>query len=178
MCGNNHCLILFNDGKLAGFGSNDEGQLGFDLKKDGNYINEIRLNKFIITDPVTNKQIEDYEIWDIGAGDNYSLILIRSKLKPLLIKFGINPEDKYLDDHEKIKTVSIVDLDYDKFNNIQNIFVFGQRSILLTSSNDLYVGGVDFDLNPLNKYKHLEHFNKQIRSVHLGLEQCLVMDCK
>lgn len=176
VCGNNHCLILFNDGQLAGFGSNEEGQLGFELKKEGNYINEIKTNKLVILDPGTQRNIDDYEIWDIGAGENFSLILIKSKLKTFLVRLGINPEDKYSNEFGQIKPVNVVPLEYERIF-IKNIYVFGQRSLLLTSNNDLYVGGLDFDLNPLNKYKHVEHFAKEIRSIHLGLEHCLILDC-
>lgn len=159
---------------------NNEGQLGFQLKKEANFINEITLNKFIIYDPLTNQKITDYEIWDIGAGDNYSLVLIRTKLKVFLVKFGIKPEDKYKDELEKICTVHIVDLDYDKIGNITNLFVFAQRSMLVTTNNDLYVGGIDFMQNPLDedKYKHVERFNKPIKNVYLGLEHGLILDCK
>lgn len=148
------------------------------MKKDGNYINDLRVNKFEIVDPENGQNINDYEICDIGAGDNFSLVLIKSKMKPKLIKFGINSEDKYLNDFEKVMTVSIVALESDLFTNLTNIFVFGQRSLLLTTNNDLYVGGSDFECTSLNKYKHLEHFQKKIKNVHLGLGHCLVLDSK
>ena len=177
VCGSNHCLILFNDGQLAVFGSNEEGQLGFLLKKEGNYYNEIKLNKFSIILPNTGNTITDYEICDIGAGDNYSLILIRVGMKSFLIRFGIGQEDKYADNIDKIRTVTFVEIDYDKIGSISNVYVFGQRSMFLTSNNSLYVGGVDFNLNPLDKYKLVERFVKQIKNVYLGLEHCLILDC-
>lgn len=182
VCGSNHCLILFNDGLLAGFGSNDEGQLGFKFKKDGNYYNELNLNKFIFTiqTPAGDKIINpgEYEIWDISAGDNFSLILVRVNLMCYLIKFGISTEDKYSNEIETISTVNIIDLDHEKIGQISNIYVFGQRSMLLTTNNDLYVGGIDFNLNPINKYKHVERFATKVKSVHLGQEHCLILDCK
>lgn len=182
-------MILFNDGQLAAFGSNEEGQLGFDFKKDGNFYNEIMMNKFSVADTlasrnVVNNQnptlISDYDIWDIAAGDNYSLVLIRSGMRTLLVKFGISPQDKYASDMNKVKSVNLVECDYDRIGNISKVFAFGQRSLLLTLNNDLYVGGIDFEQNTLDldKFKHLERFNKQIRSVYMGLEHCLVLDCK
>ena len=33
-CGNSHCLILFQDGSLFGFGGNEEGQLGIKLTQN------------------------------------------------------------------------------------------------------------------------------------------------
>ncbi len=179
VCGNNHCLILFNDGQLACFGSNEEGQLGFSFSKE-NYLKEITVNKFSIDDPISKKQISDFEIWDIAAGDNFSLILVRSGMRTFVVRFGISPQDKYASDMNKIKTINLVQLDYDKIGSLSKIYVFGQRSILLTMNNVLYVGGMDFELNTLDidKYVHLERFNKQVMSVNIGLEHCLVLDCK
>jgi alpha-tubulin suppressor-like RCC1 family protein len=156
--------------------------LGFKFKKEGNYYNELKLNKFTFTvqTPAGEKTISpgEYEIWDIAAGDNFSLVLLKVNLKCYLLKFGISTEDKYSNDVELINTVNIVDVDHEKIGQISNIYVFGQRSILLTTNNDLYVGGVDFDLNPINKYKHVERFGTKVRSVHLGQEHCLILDCK
>ena len=178
VCGSNHCLILFNDGQLAGFGGNEDGQLGLDLIKHGNYVNEIKTNRFAIYDPVARTNITEYDIIDIAAGDNFSLIVVRANLRNVLIRLGLRPEDKYRDDHASINPVNIVELNYDKINNIKNVYQFGQRSLIITQDNSLYVGGVDFHLNPVDKFKYIDHFNKQIRSIHLGLEHCLILDCK
>jgi alpha-tubulin suppressor-like RCC1 family protein len=180
VCGTNHCLILFSDGQLAGFGGNEEGQLGFEMKKYGNYINEIKLNKFTnLYDPFTKSNIkENYEILDIAAGENFSLVLIRIKTRTLLVRLGIQPEDKYTDNMDNIYPVKIFELDYEKIHNIRYVYALGQRSLLITYNNDIYIGGVDFNLYPLEKYKHLEHFDKQIHSVHLGSAHCLILDCK
>ena len=176
VCGSNHCLILFNDGQLACFGGNEEGQLGFDIKKFGNYINEIKLNQFSVLDPVTNKNITDYDILDIGAGNNFSLVLIRANSRNILVKLGLEPEDRYRDDIEKINVVNIVDLDYQNIGNIRNIYVSGVRSLLITDLNDILIGGVDFNLNTINKYKHLDRFQSQIKAVSLGQIHCIILD--
>ncbi len=182
VCGTNHCLVLFNDGQLAVFGSNEEGQLGLKLKKEGNYLNEITLNRFNLTieNAAGKKKLQpgEYEIWDIAAGDNFSLLLLRVNMKCILVRFGISPEDKYSNEIETISIINIVEVDHERIGSISNIYVFGQRSMLLTTNNDLYVGGIDFELNPLDKYKHLERFATKIRNVYLGLGHCLVLDCK
>ena len=135
---------------------------------------------FTIQTPAGDKIINhgEYEIWDISAGDNFSLILVRVNLLCYLIKFGISTEDKYSNEIETISTVNIIDLDHEKIGQISNIYIFGQRSMLLTTNNDLYVGGIDFNLNPINKYKHVERFATKFKSVHLGQEHCLILDCK
>ncbi len=60
---------------------------------------------------------------------------------------------------------------------IKNIYAYGQRSLILTETNDLYVSGMDFSLNPFDKYKFLEHLPTVPRQVSLGLEHCLLLDC-
>lgn len=178
VCGNNHCLILFNDGQLAGFGGNEEGQLGFDIKNIGPYINEIKLNRLSIYNPISKSYITDYDILDICAGNNFSLILIRVKGRSMLAKLGLQPEDKYKDEINKISIVNVIELDYGEIGNIKNIYASGAKSMFITDNNDIYIGGVDFNLNPLNKYKHLERFHTQIKSVSLGLIHCLILGCK
>jgi len=178
VCGNNHCLIWFNDGQLAGFGSNEEGQLGFDFKKNENFINEIKINKFTFIDPETQAYIKEYEIWDIAAGDNFSLILVKTGKKTYLVKFGLTTEDRYRGDQEKLSSVNVVEINYEKLGNITNIYVFGQRSLLLNTENDIFVGGVDFNLNPLDKYKHIDRFPRQIKNIYMGQEHFLILDCK
>jgi len=178
VCGTNHCLILFNDGQLAGFGGNEEGQLGFDIKEFGNYLNEIKLNKFVLFDAKTGSSIGDYDILDIGAGNNFSLLLIKAKSKTMLVKFGMYPEDKYRDDIDNVKIVNVVELDYEEIGALRSIFVSGGRSLLITESNDIYIGQLDFNLNPINKYRLLERFPSQIKTVSLGLIHCLILDSK
>jgi alpha-tubulin suppressor-like RCC1 family protein len=99
-CGNSHCLILFSDGELFGFGENICGQIGLSIAiKDSNYISEIKRVKFAVPD------IKDYKIIDIACGDQYSLVLINSKGVNYLIRFGIGKEDLYKNDYENLNTV-------------------------------------------------------------------------
>lgn len=161
-----------------GFGSNEDGQLGLELKKQSNYINEIKVIKLLIYNPTTRTNFNNFDIWDIAAGDNFSLILISANNRAFLVRLGINPEDKYKDDLEKINPVNLVEMDYDKINTINKVYVFGQRSIIITANNDIYVGGIDFNLNPLEKYKFVDHFSRQIKNIYLGIEHCFILDCK
>jgi hypothetical protein len=60
---------------------------------------------------------------------------------------------------------------------IRNIYAFGQRSLILTETNDLYVSGMDFSMSPIEKFKFLEHLPTVPRHISLGLEHCLLLDC-
>ena len=79
-------------------------------------------------------------------------------------------------DIDKINVVNIVDLDYQKIGNIKNVYVSGVRSLLITDSNDILICGIDFNLNPINKCKHLERFQSQIKAVSLGHIHCIILD--
>jgi hypothetical protein len=97
--GNSHCLILFNDGELFGFGENICGQLGLPIQKIGNFISEIKSLKFTLPDK------KDIKIIDIACGDLYSLVLVNWKNNNYLVKFGLGQEDIYRDNYENVKTV-------------------------------------------------------------------------
>jgi hypothetical protein len=179
VCGTNHCLILFNDGNLGVFGSNAEGQLGMPITKDNNYISQIKINK--LNFPIPNqKGSNDFEIWDIAAGDKFSMILIKLNLsnESYLVRFGIKKEDKYLDNVQNISTINIEQIDYEKTGMINNVYSFGQRTLLLSIDNKIFVGGVDFNQNPLEKFKFCESFNNPIKGIYMGQEHCLVIDSK
>jgi alpha-tubulin suppressor-like RCC1 family protein len=96
---NNHCLILFSDGELYGFGDNITGQLGLPIAKDINYVSEIRELRLDIPG------VEGYRILDIATGDTFSLILIGVKNGVRLVRLGLKKEDIYRNDILSIKTV-------------------------------------------------------------------------
>lgn len=102
--GKEHLLILFNDGNLYGIGKNNFGQLGKPLNKDNTLFKDfvrIEASKSVVSD----LKCSDYQVSDIACGDNFSIILIRANNTTRLLRFGINEEDKYKDDFDKIKTI-------------------------------------------------------------------------
>jgi alpha-tubulin suppressor-like RCC1 family protein len=98
--GNNHCLILFSDGELYGFGDNIVGQLGLPIAKDINYISDIRSLRLEIPNIHGG-----YRILDIATGDTFSLVLISVLGVVRLVRLGLSKEDIYRNDYESIKTV-------------------------------------------------------------------------
>ena len=63
---------------------------------------------------------------------------------------GSTNNDELIDTEKKTvdyNVITVVDLDYDNLSNIAKVFAFESRSILVTGSNDIYVGGVDFHNN-------------------------------
>jgi alpha-tubulin suppressor-like RCC1 family protein len=102
--GNEHLLILFNDGTLYALGKNNYGQLGLKLTKDNNSFNEIK--QLVLNNSVLEKlKISKYDVSDIACGDNFSLVLITFGSNSAIIRFGIKEEDKYKDNFEQANTV-------------------------------------------------------------------------
>ena len=90
VCGKSHCIILLTNNRLIGFGSNEEGQLGLSLEtKECLQITQLTIN-------VQNINLENSQILDIAAGDEYSLILVRAQDEhSIIIRFGTDIINKY-----------------------------------------------------------------------------------
>ena len=76
--------------------------------------------------------------------------------------------DELIDTEKKTvdyNVITVVVLDYDNLSNIAKVFAFESRSILVTGSNDIYVGGVDFHNNRIDDYILVDHINNDITSV-------------
>ncbi len=97
--GKNHCLILFGNDELFGFGRNDNGQLGLPISKDNNLIEDIRRLRLNIPN------MSDYKIIDIASGDDFSLLLVYHKKVNYLMRLSIKKEDIYMNDFENIQTI-------------------------------------------------------------------------
>ena len=169
-CGNSHCLILFQDGSLFGFGGNEEGQLGIKLTQNSTYVNSPVPINFI------NNAKESF-IEDIAVGDNFSIILARIDGKCKIIQFGMIFEDKYRMNLQKVKVILEDPLPEDNMN-IKAVYAFGKRKMFVTYNNDVYVGGMDFKSSKLEGYLFLKHFDNQIISLNIGANHCIVMDDK
>lgn len=68
-----------------------------------------------------------------------------------------------------------IKLDYGTYK-VKNVYSFGKRSILLTEDNAILVGGIDFNLNTIKKFKLIEKFPKQIKSLALGSSHAILLD--
>lgn len=48
--------------------------------------------------------------------------------------------------------------------------------MFITTDNSLFIGGVDFQMVPMQKFKHVYTFPFNIKELSLGLEHCLILD--
>ena len=182
--GKNHCLILFENGQLFGFGGNEEGQLGMNIRD--NIFDSLTLIRF----NDNNNIINDQRIEDIAAGDNFSLILVRdSQENQHLLRFGIKLIDKYNIDARNnndynINVVNSEILPNNLNNEIDKIYAFDKRVIFCTKKDaqqhqQIFIGGYDFNDNKIEdgKYKELiENNNIIFTNIYLGQNFCLLFD--
>ena len=182
--GKNHCLILFEDGQLFGFGGNEEGQLGMN-------ISEIKYDSLtLIRYSENNNIINNQRIEDIAAGDNFSLILVRdSQNNQHLLRFGIKLIDKYnidaINNNEyDTHVVNPEILPENLTTEIDKIYAFGKRVIFCTKKNNqglqqIFIGGYDFNDNKIEDGKYLElieNNNIIFTDIYLGQNFCLLFD--
>jgi len=66
-------------------------------------------------------------------------------------------------------------LDYNTYK-VRSVYSFGKRSMLLTEDNIILVGGIDFNLNTIKKFKVVEQFPKQIKSLAMGASHVILLD--
>ena len=209
VCGLSHCLLLIKENNiknLYGFGLNDEGQLGLEIK---NASQDNQDTYYKINIPQNIIHIQNYEIIDIAAGDNFSLILIRdnqgnnnnninennlimneeieneNNSNYHLIKFGIDENEKYrfgiLPKKTYIKEIQLPE----KNMEIKHIYAFGKRIILQKRTKDnkefIYMGGMDFSGFELDDFQILKFneelfLNKKIKNLCLGTNHCIILD--
>ena len=206
VCGLSHCLLLIKENNvknLYGFGLNDEGQLGLEIQ---NASQDNQDTYFRINIPQNIIHIQNYEIIDIAAGDNFSIILIRdnqgnnnninennmimnenniNNSNYHLIKFGIDENEKYrfgiLPKKTYIKEIQLPE----KNMEIKHIYAFGKRIILQKRTNDnkefIYMGGMDFSGFELDDFQILKFneelfLNKKIKNLCLGTNHCIILD--
>lgn len=102
VCGIDHGLFLFNDGNLFGVGNNTYGQLGQEIKKDGNTYSSLTLLK-VQLEGFKDKKLD---ILDIAAGNSFSLILVKPQgsEQNYVIKFGITDKARYADAYAELET--------------------------------------------------------------------------
>ena len=169
VCGKSHCIILLNNNSLIGFGSNAEGQLGLALeKKDYLQITQLPIN-------IPNINMENSQILDIAAGDEFSLVLIRTQEEHyLIVRFGTDIINKYANVPNTVcqKIEQLPELN----GPITNILAFEKRKIFCTENNEIFIGGRDFSGIEINEYILLKKFDNKIENIYLQKESCIVQD--
>jgi alpha-tubulin suppressor-like RCC1 family protein len=169
---------------LGLLGSNENGQLGLeikrnellDLKSQLNILNTSELKIFEF------EGTKDYDIMDISAADDFTLVLIKFKnekkfgKKNFLYKFAINLNSRIKTMDDSVNPISKEDFKYEDSSNIIQLYATSERIVLLTEDNSVFVKGSDFNLEIHYKYKEIiRKYSKGISYLCLGKNHCLFM---
>ena len=167
VCGESHCLILLTNNRLIGFGKNEEGQLGLPL--------ETKQCLKITNIPINVENLQNIKIRDIAAGDDYSLVLIRTQEgEDKIIRFGTDIKNKYANIPNT--TIQTIEKLPEGINPIKKIIAFQKRKMFYTDKNEIYLGGRDFLGTDLDEYILLSAFDKKIKNLYLQKESCIIED--
>ena len=159
VCGKYHSIILLTNNRLIGFGLNDLGQLGLPLEtKEAKNITELAIN---IPD------LGNFDILDIAAGDDFSLILVRTQdNQTKIIKFGTEIIFKYVS-VPNVQSQNLEKIPNSVTGNINKIIAFEKRKIFCTDTNEIYLGGCDFYGTEIDEYVLLKKFETEIKNIFL-----------
>jgi hypothetical protein len=174
--GTNHCLIQFkNRNEVGGFGSNDFGQLGFEIKSkenESNYYQQIVLNNLEL------EKTTNFEVVDIIADNNESFILVKFEKSETfgkcnyIYKLGLDEKAKF-DNHNNIKYISRVSFKYDTESTIKSIYSRNNRKFALTDNNSVFLKGINFNLENHEKFKKIiNNFEKDIMYLSVEDNKC------
>ena len=176
-----------SDTFIYGYGSNENGELGidYDPKRINNYYHswtQVPLN--YIGEPNTIIQNRLYtRVDDVFCGDKFSLISVCYNDGSLgLYRFMLRKDDKFsllngeLENEGKKRCIHM-----EKFNalhngGIKNVAVFGDRILVLTHLNYLYIRGILYDMGNAGDYVLYKKFETKIKSLNAGINNCLLLD--
>ena len=190
----NQSLMLIerieNDGRIGetlvfGYGSNENGELGLDYNPAeknsyNNWIN-IPLKQKIGQRSLIFWDTFDFMVDNVYTGDKFSLITIIYLRDGTLglYRFQIRKDDKFsLLNGESDESKNCVHME--KFNTLYNggikqVAVFGDRILILTHMNYLYIKGTLYDMGNAVDYVLYKKFQIKILSLNNGINNCLLL---
>lgn len=187
--GDSHSLMLIrstSNGKsfLYGYGSNENGQLGLDFNPGKSNVYD-QWTKISLDDHI-NKGLMfwnkiDYEIVDIGIGNDFSIVTIQYKKDNslALYRFQLKKEDKFavLAEEKDDKKTTVYKEHFDQSENkgIKQVGVFGDRILIITNDNSLYIKGVLYNLDTSDNYALYKKFNFNVISFTMGMNHSLFL---
>ena len=162
---------------IYAYGSNENGQLGIDYDPLGNNF----YKDWTMVD--LSKKIKfEFFVEDINVGDDFSIIVIIDIQKNMLlmIRFQLSKEDQFeilSNNNNKSKKNCVTK---EKFNiyqheGIKQVECFGNRILVLTNDNSLYMKGILYDMSNELEYKKCVQFKTDILYMTIGINNCLLL---
>ena len=171
---------------VFGYGSNENGELGldYDPKRINNYYHSwtpIPLN--YIGEPTYIIPIRlHFRVYNVYCGDKFSIISVIYEDGSLgLYRFMLRKDDKFSLLNGEIEDEKKRCIHMEKFNSLHNggikdVAVFGDRILVLTHLNYLYIRGILYDMGNAGDYVLYKKFQTTIISLHAGINNCLLLD--
>ena len=180
---------LIQETLVYAYGSNENGQLGidYDPKLLNNYYHswtQVPLNYIGEPNVIIQKRLVS-RIYNVYCGDKFSILSVLYTDGSLgLYRFMLRKDDKFsllngINENESKKRCIF----YEKFNSLHNggikdVAVFGDRILVLTHFNYLYVRGILYDMGNAGDYVLYKKFDKNIatiNSLNAGINNCLLL---
>ena len=161
---------------IYGYGSNENGQLGIDYDPLGNnfYKDWILVN--------LKKKIKfNFLIDDINVGEDFSIITLKDISKNILLiyRFQLSKEDQFeilSANNNSIKNcIKKEKFNIDENEGIKQVECFGNRILVLTNDNSLYMKGILYDMSNASEFKKCAKFNENILYITMGINNCLLL---
>ena len=164
---------------IYGYGSNENGQLGIDYAPIRN-----NFNKDWILLKLEKKIKNKFFIDDINVGDDFSIITIKDINTNILsmIRFQLSKEDQFniLSTNSNSIKNCINCVTKEKFSTndnkgIKQVGCFGNRILVLTNDNKLYMKGILYDMSNATDFIKCASFNENILYITMGINNCLLL---
>jgi alpha-tubulin suppressor-like RCC1 family protein len=171
---------------VFGYGSNENGELGldYDPKRINNYYHSwtpIPLNYIGEPTYIIPNRLH-FRVYNVYCGDKFSLISVIYEDGSLgLYRFMLRKDDKFSLLNGEIEDEKKRCIHMEKFNSLHNggikdVAVFGDRILVLTHLNYLYIRGILYDMGNAGDYVLYKKFQTKIISLHAGINNCLLLD--
>jgi alpha-tubulin suppressor-like RCC1 family protein len=171
---------------VFGYGSNENGELGldYDPKRINNYYHSwtpIPL-KYIGEPTYIIPNRLHFRVYNVYCGDKFSLISVIYEDGSLgLYRFMLRKDDKFSLLNGEVEDEKKRCIHMEKFNSLHNggikdVAVFGDRILVLTHLNYLYIRGILYDMGNAGDYVLYKKFQTKIISLHAGINNCLLLD--
>ena len=179
---------LIQESLVYAYGSNENGQLGidYDPKLVNNYYHswtQVPLDHIGEPNTIFQKRLIN-RVYNVYCGDKFSIISVLYQDGSLgLYRFMLRKDDKFsllsdIQKEEKKRCIYIEKFNSSHNGGIKDVAVFGDRILVLTHLNFLYVRGILYDMGNAGDYVLYKKFDKTIaviQSLNAGINNCLLL---
>jgi alpha-tubulin suppressor-like RCC1 family protein len=123
----------------------------------------------------------EFLVDDVNVGDDFSIVTVKDLTRNnlLMIRFQLSKDDQFeiLSNNNNTIKNCITKEKFDTSDNkgIKQVGCFGNRILVLTNNNSLYMKGILYDMSNATEFKKCAKFNENILYFTLGINNCLLL---